>query len=294
MGAEPGEFAGAGAVNGARRGCGPGGWRTYHRPMNTSLQGKRALVCGSTAGIGRACAAELAACGASVTLLARDKAKLEATLATLARGEGQEHDVLVADFTDPLGLRRVVNESLAEARPYHVLINNTGGPAGGTAVDAPVEQYIGAFMSHVVAGQHLVQLLVPQFRAAGYGRIVNIISTSVKQPIPNLGVSNTIRAAVANWAKTLSAELGGFGITVNNVLPGYTRTERLGSLIAARAKSRGVEPAVIEKEFLATIPAGRFCEPEETAAAVAFLASPAAGYINGINLPVDGGRLGCL
>lgn len=262
--------------------------------MNTSLQGKRALVCGSTAGIGRACATELAACGASVTLLARDNVKLAATVAILPKESGQEHDTLAADFTNPDALRDTVAASLSAARPYHILINNTGGPPGGAAVDASVDQYIAAFNAHVVAGQHLVQLLVPQFKDAAYGRIVNIISTSVKQPIPNLGVSNTIRAAVANWAKTLSVELGGFGITVNNVLPGYTRTERLASLIAARAKSRGVETAVIEKEFLATIPAGRFCEPEETAAAVAFLASPAAGYINGINLPVDGGRLGCL
>ncbi|MBL8999857.1 MAG: SDR family oxidoreductase [Phycisphaerae bacterium] len=262
--------------------------------MNTSLHGRRALVCGSTAGIGRACAMELAAAGASVTLIARDAAKLEATLSGLPRSVGQEHAALAADFTDPAGLRRTVQESLTEARPYHILINNTGGPPGGTAIDAPAEQYIAAFNAHIIAGQHLVQLLVPQFKKAGYGRIINIISTSVKQPIPNLGVSNTIRAAVASWAKTLSVELGPFAITVNNVLPGYTRTERLASLIAARAKSRGVEPSVIEKEFLATIPAGRFCEPEETAAAVAFLASPAAGYINGINLPVDGGRLGCL
>ncbi len=262
--------------------------------MNTSLVGKRALVCGSTAGIGRACAVELAAMGASVTLLARDKAKLESTLASLPRSGEQKHAALSADFADPAGVRKTVGDSLTADAPYHILINNTGGPPGGTAVDAPVEQYIAAFNAHVVCGQHLVQLLVPQFKGAKYGRVINIISTSVKMPIPNLGVSNTIRAAVANWAKTLSAELGGLGVTVNNVLPGYTRTERLASLIAARAKARNVEPAVIEKEFLATIPAGRFCEPEETAAAVAFLASPAAAYINGINLPVDGGRLGTL
>jgi len=139
-----------------------------------------------------------------------------------------------------------------------------------------------------------VQAVLPGMKRAGYGRIINIISTSVKQPIPGLGVSNTIRGAVANWAKTLAGELGPFGITVNNVLPGATCTARLDALIEGKAKKAGVTVAEIGEQMKAAIPARRFAQPEELACAVAFLASPSAGYINGINLPVDGGRTSCL
>jgi len=265
--------------------------------MDLSLAGKRALVCGSTQGIGRAAAVELAHLGATVTLLARDEDRLRLAAAELPRPRGadaQGHTFLVADFSDPASVRTTVHASLSDGAPYHILINNTGGPPGGPVLDAPPEQFLAAFNAHVICNQILVQLLVPGMKRAGYGRIVNVISTSVKMPIPNLGVSNTIRGAVANWAKTLAGELGPHGITVNNVLPGYTRTERLASLIKARAQKAGVTEADVEREMIATIPAGRFGEAEEVAAAIAFLCSPAAAYINGINLPVDGGRLGTL
>jgi 3-oxoacyl-[acyl-carrier protein] reductase len=261
--------------------------------MDLNLDGKRALVCGSSAGIGRACAEELARLGAAVTLAARDKAKLEKVLAGLSRGGGQAHGVLVADFSRPAEVRGAA-EQLVAGGPVHILINNTGGPPAGSTLDATPEHLVAAFNAQVVTAQVLAQVLVPGMKAAGYGRIVNITSTSVKQPIANLAISNIVRPAVAAWAKSLSQEVARFGITVNNVLPGYTATERLSSLMENRAKARGVSAETIAKEWLDTIPAGRLGSPEDLAAAVAFLCSPAAGYINGINLPVDGGRLGTL
>jgi 3-oxoacyl-[acyl-carrier protein] reductase len=171
-----------------------------------------------------------------------------------------------------------------------VLVNNTAGPPGGPAATATPEQYLAVFRQHLVANQVLVQAVLPGMRAAGFGRIVNIISTSVKEPIANLGVSNTVRGAVASWAKTLAAELGGAGITVNNVLPGYTRTQRLEQILDERAAATGKAREDIAAAMLATVPAARFAEADEVAAAVAFLCSEKAGYINGINLPVDGGR----
>jgi 3-oxoacyl-[acyl-carrier protein] reductase len=262
--------------------------------MNLDLTGKRALVCGSSAGIGRACAAELAAQGAHVTLAARDRAKLQGVLDALPRPKGQPHDLLVADFARPEDVRQAVAASADPSRPWHILVNNTGGPPAGATLDAFPEQLVAAFNAQLVTAHVLAQLLVPGMKAASYGRIINITSTSVKQPIANLAISNIVRPAVAAWAKCLSQDLGPFGITVNNVLPGYTSTERLGSLMENRAKARGVPAEAIAKEWIATIPAARLGTPEDLAAAVAFLASPAAGYINGINLPVDGGRLGTL
>ena len=261
--------------------------------MDLSLVGKRAVVCGSTAGLGKAAAVELALLGATVTLVARDDVKLAAAVGELPAAEGQAHGFVRADFssvpsveTAALGLER--------SGPYHILVNNTGGPPGGAAIDAEPAAYLAAFNAHLVANQLLTRAVVAGMKSAGYGRIINIISTSVKAPIPNLGVSNTIRGAVASWAKTLASELGPFGITVNNVLPGYTKTERLDSLVKGRAAKAGKDERAVEAELIATIPAGRFGHAEELGAAVAFLASPAAGYINGINLPVDGGRLPAL
>jgi 3-oxoacyl-[acyl-carrier protein] reductase len=259
--------------------------------MNLSLVGKRALVCGSSAGIGRACAVELAALGASVTLMARDAGKLAAVRDSLA---AVGHAIAVADFQRVDEVERAVRQAVETHGPHHIVIHNTGGPAAGPALDASVEQYAQAFAMHLLTGQVLVQATAPGMKGAGYGRVVNIISTSVKQPIAGLGVSNAVRGAVAQWAKTLAGELGQFGITVNNVLPGYTRTDRLTSLVRGRASKGNVSEAEVERDLLSSIPAGRFGEAEEVASAVAFLCSPSAGYVNGINLPVDGGRLGGL
>jgi 3-oxoacyl-[acyl-carrier protein] reductase len=258
--------------------------------MNLDLTGKHALVCGGSQGIGRAAAIELAALGADVTLLARSREALDAALAGLPKKhDAQQHATIAADMNDHAGLRAKV-EAAAHLRPVQILVNNSGGPPGGPAHAAAPDEFRRAFEQHLVAAQVLLQAVLPGMKASGYGRIVNVISTSVKEPIRNLGVSNTIRGAVANWAKTLAGELAVHGITVNNVLPGYTQTQRLEQILADRTKATGKSGAEIEQAMLATVPAGRFAKPAEIAAVVAFLATPAAGYVNGVNVPVDGGR----
>ena len=256
-----------------------------------SLKGRRALVCGSTQGIGRAAAVELASRGAAVTLLARDQATLERTRGEL---EGHGHRSRAADFQDNDAVGRAVAAELHEGGPIHVLVNNTGGPPAGPIVDAAPEAFLAAFRAHLVNNQILASAVIPGMKDAGFGRIVNIVSTSVREPIAGLGVSNTVRSAVAGWAKTLSGELARFGITVNNVLPGYTKTSRLESIIAGRAKAAGRTPEEVAAEMLRQVPAGRFAESWEVAAAIGFLASPAGGYITGVSLPVDGGRISSL
>ncbi len=261
----------------------------YLKKMNLDLTGKRALVCGSTQGIGKAAAIELALLGADITLLARNEEKLKDTLHDIPDHGTLGHDYLVADFSDPANLRAVITQYVTE-KNIDILVNNTGGPAGGPAINAGTDEFLSAFNSHLICNQILVQAVSPGMKSSGFGRIINIISTSVKTPLKGLGVSNTIRGAVASWAKTLAMELGPFGITVNNVLPGYTMTGRLESLISAISGKEGKSEAEVEKEMISTIPAGRIAESHEVAAAVAFLASPAASYINGINVPVDGGK----
>jgi 3-oxoacyl-[acyl-carrier protein] reductase len=261
--------------------------------MDLDLKGKRAVVCGSTQGIGKAAAVELALLGAGVTLVARDEAKLNAVLSGLQTAVGQEHNYVVADFDYPDTLKEKIS-AFASQHTVHILVNNTGGPPAGQAVDAGTEEFVKAFSNHLLCNHILVQALVPGMKKEKYGRIINVISTSVKIPIKGLGVSNTIRGAVANWSKTLSAELGPFGITVNNVLPGATMTGRLESILRTKAEKSGIRYEDAKQEMIREIPAGRISEPHEVAAAIAFLASPAAGYINGINVPVDGGRTGSL
>lgn len=256
-------------------------------PIN--LQGKTALICGSTQGIGWATAEILASLGATCILMARNETALQEKLNLLPRPDLQTHHYLVADFSDPNQVQQAAMK-IAHTLPVHILINNTGGPASGPASTAPTEAFEKAFQQHLVCNQHLVQALLPGMKAAGYGRIINIISVSVKIPIPNLGVSNTIRAAVAAWAKTLSLELASHGITVNNVLPGFTDTERLRSLMAANAERFGKSELAIQQEMLSSVPANRFGTASEVAAVAAFLASPAASYVNGTSIPVDGGR----
>ncbi len=258
--------------------------------MNLDLSDKHALVCGSSRGIGQAVARALAQLGARVTALARNRDGLEGTLASLARGHGQTHAALAIDLADSEALEQTLRDWIGAAGPVHVLVNNSGGPPAGPAHSAEPEAFQQAFTQHLVADQILVRALLPGMRTAGYGRIVNIISTSVKEPIPELGVSNTIRGAVASWAKTLATELAPHGITVNNLLPGFTDTERLAYLFENKARKTGQSVEAVRAAAQASIPMGRFATPEEIASAVAFLASPAASYVNGINLTVDGGR----
>jgi 3-oxoacyl-[acyl-carrier protein] reductase len=262
--------------------------------MNLDLKGKTAIVCGSTQGLGYASAVELALLGASVVLFARNEDKLKEAAGTLDRSHDQTHSYLVADFAKPEEVKAAIESYVQAGNHAEILVNNTGGPAGGAALNATDTEFIQAFNNHLINNHHITQSLVPGMKAAGWGRIINIISTSVKAPLAGLGVSNTIRAAVANWAKTLATELGPFGITVNNVLPGFTATVRADYVISKKAKDTGKTEEDVMAELVKEIPAGRIGQPEEFGAAVAFLCSPAAAYINGINLPVDGGRLVCL
>jgi 3-oxoacyl-[acyl-carrier protein] reductase len=257
--------------------------------MNLDLTNKNALVCGSSAGIGKASAMEMASLGATITLVARNEDKLRSVLAELPSKHEQQHAYLVVDFTDPSTLKEKMIET-TQQKNYHILVNNTGGPKGGPIFSAEVSEFTDAFSNHLVCNQILIQNVVPGMKEAGYGRIINIISTSVKQPIDGLGVSNTIRGAVASWSKTLANELGQFGITVNNVLPGFTTTDRLDDIIANASKRFEGSHEKAGDFMKSIVPARRFAQPGEIANAVAFLASEAAGYINGINLPVDGGR----
>ena len=261
--------------------------------MNLDLTKKTALVCGSTQGLGYASAAELALLGCNVVLMARNEDKLKEAAKSLDTSKGQQHQCLVADFSDTNAVKSAIDE-FVKTNTVHILVNNTGGPPGGEALTAKPEEFLSAFNNHLINNHNLVQAVVPGMKKQGFGRIINIISTSVKIPIKGLGVSNTIRAAVATWAKTLATELGPFGITVNNVLPGFTKTVRADYVIAAKAQASNIGEDEVMKTLVAEIPAGRIGQPEEFGAVVAFLCSPAAAYINGINLPVDGGRLGCL
>jgi 3-oxoacyl-[acyl-carrier protein] reductase len=255
------------------------------------LKGKRALVCGASKGIGKAIAEALAMCGATVVAMARNAENLASLVQSLPTPSDQTHGWLVADFSYPEQLKLTLTDYLNDHAGFEILIHNSGGPPPGPAHKASLEAFSLAFTQHLLCGQVLLQALLPGMQASGYGRVINIISTSVRQPIPGLGVSNTVRAAVAAWAKTLADELAPMGITVNNVLPGFTRTERLEQIIASRAEKQGFSPDLVEAAMLAEVPLGRFAEASETAQAVAFLASAAAGYITGVNLPVDGGRL---
>ncbi len=262
--------------------------------MNLDLSGKTALVCGSTQGIGKAAALQLAKMGADVILVARNEEKLVEVRGELDTSNEQSHHHIKADFNFPPELKLKVEEIVKEFGPVNIVVNNTGGPAGGPAIDAKQDEYIRAFNMHLVSNQNIVQAVIEGMKGTGYGRIINVISTSVKQPLNGLGVSNTIRGAVANWAKTLANELGQYNITVNNVLPGATNTIRLQSIIESKAAKTGKSIEEISAEMTAQVPMKRFAEANEIANAIAFLASPAASYINGINVPVDGGRTKCL
>jgi len=264
--------------------------RCYFAAMaNLPLSGLHALVGGASRGIGKATAIALAEAGADVTALGRNAETLFQTIKYLHLNDKQQHDMIEVDQNDLESLSRQV-KNLAKERPIHIWVNNTGGPKGGPLHKAGVSELEGAFRQHILAAQTILQAVLPGMQAAEYGRIINVISTSVKQPIPGLGVSNTIRGAMGNWAKTLAGELGGSGVTVNNILPGFTNTGRLNEIIEARASAQGKTTDQIAQGMKSGVPAGRFAEPSETATAIAFLASPAASYINGINLPVDGGR----
>jgi 3-oxoacyl-[acyl-carrier protein] reductase len=261
--------------------------------MNLSLSGKRAVIGGSTQGIGFAIAKELALQGASCLLLARNETSLKEAVSKLDTSAGQIHDYRVADYSQPEQLKEIISEYVKD-NEVHVLINNSGGPASGPITEAETTAFLNAFNQHLICNHILTQAVVPSMKRSGYGRIINVISTSVKIPLKNLGVSNTIRGAVASWAKTMANELGAFQITVNNVLPGATRTGRLSSLIEVMAQKQNSTAEKVEAHMTEEIPMRRFADAEEIANVAAFLASPAASYVNGVSIPVDGGRTGSL
>ncbi len=261
--------------------------------MNLSLEGKNAVICGSTQGIGLAIAEELALLGANCTLIARNEKSLKEAVQILDIALRQQHNYLVADFNNPEEVKKVI-EAYVAGQSVHILINNTGGPPSGPITDASEAEFLNAFNQHLVCNHILTRAVIPSMKKEGFGRIINIISTSVKIPLKNLGVSNTIRGAVASWAKTMANELGEFNITVNNVLPGFTNTQRLSSLISQIAKKGNVMAEVITGNMTEEVPMKRFAEPSEIASVAVFLATPAASYVNGVSIPVDGGRTGSI
>jgi 3-oxoacyl-[acyl-carrier protein] reductase len=257
--------------------------------MNLSLEGRNAVICGSSRGIGYSVAEELAVMGANCILLARNEQDLKLAVSQLDISIRQSHSYHPIDFNNPEAVRTLIS-SITSQTTIHILINNSGGPQPGPITEATGEQFSQAFNQHLIVDHILTTSVLDGMKKDKYGRIINLISTSVKTPLKNLGVSNTIRAAVASWSKTMANELAQFGITVNNVLPGSTKTDRLTSMIETNAKTQNVPSKEIEKTMIQDIPAKRFGEPSEIAAVVAFLASPAASYVNGVSIPVDGGR----
>jgi 3-oxoacyl-[acyl-carrier protein] reductase len=257
--------------------------------MNISLSGKYAVICGSSQGIGLAAAKELALGGANCILMARNAVALQSAVDQLPKQGDQQHRWVAADFTDPGNVEEGIKKIVGEWR-IEILVNNTGGPKAGPILEASTDEFERAFKQHLICNQILVKAVIPGMREAGYGRIINIISTSVKTPLPNLGVSNTIRLAVASWAKTLANEIAQYNITVNNILPGLTETQRLDELVKHTAASVNRESVLVENQLKESIPMKRFGKPEEIANMIAFLASPAASYVNGVNIAVDGGR----
>jgi 3-oxoacyl-[acyl-carrier protein] reductase len=257
--------------------------------MNITLNGKTALVCGSSQGIGLAAAKELAVNGANCILMARNPEALQTAVSQLTVSADQHHQWVVADFSDNAAVEDAIR-TIVQKQRIEILINNTGGPKAGTILDASTDAFEQAFRQHLINNQILARTIVPGMKDAGYGRIINIISTSVKTPLANLGVSNTIRLAVASWAKTLANEIGQFNITVNNILPGLTQTQRLDELVKHTATAVNKEKDLIESQLKESVPMKRFGSPDEIANVIAFLASPAASYVNGTNIAVDGGR----
>ena len=257
--------------------------------MIISLENKNAFVCGSSQGIGKAIALQMAKAGANVTITARNVDKLKKTLLELDTSRGQ-HDYVVADFSLPGEAMESIKQHTA-GKAFQILVNNSGGPAPGLAHEDDPDKYISAFKQHIVMNQNLLKHFLPGMKEANFGRIINVISISVKEPVENLGVSNTIRGAVNSWSKTISRELGPFGITVNNLLPGHTKTERLDNLMNNKAQASEKSFEQVQSEMQARIPAGRFVKPEELGYAAVFFASEYASMISGQNLAIDGAYL---
>ncbi len=247
------------------------------------LDGKTALVCGASKGIGRACALMLARAGARVIACARSAADLD-SLVNEMHGDG--HEGVLLDLED-LG---AVRDAISGIGTIHILLNNSGGPPGGPLLENTLEEFEGPFRRHLHAAHTITQALVPGMEEAGTGRIVNIISTSVREPIDNIGLSNTLRGAMASWAKSLSRELPAC-VTINNIMPGFTDTDRLGSLATSISERTGKPVEDVRDEWMSGVPIQRLINPLETAVAVTWLCLPSSSAVRGISLAVDGGRM---
>lgn len=258
--------------------------------MNILLNKRRVLLCGGSQGIGLAAAHLFAESGASVTLMSRNEDALVDACNSLPVINGdQKHGYIIADLSDPYKSSEALSAYLKEGYNIDILVNNSGGPSPSPLLTEKPDKFLAYFTQHVITAQLFVQLLIPYMKKNHWGRIVNIISTSVRVPIPGLGVSNTVRGAMAAWSKTLAGELAPFGITVNNVLPGSTDTRRIASIIAADAQKTGKSESEIRAMREASIPMTRIGTAEEVAAGIVFLASAQASYITGVSLPIDGG-----
>ncbi len=257
--------------------------------MDLSLRGKTALISGASQGIGKAIAVELSKLGANCILLARNTEALQSVVEALDLSVGQSHQFFAIDFNASDALKKLA-ETITGSHSIDILINNTGGPSAGLILEEAPEKFEAVFKQHVVSNQILTQAVVPGMKQKSWGRIINVVSTSVRSPLDNLGVSNTIRAAVASWSKSLSNELAVHGITVNSLLPGFISTTRLDAVANSFAEKAHISKTEMEERMKNSVPAKRFGEPSEIAAVAAFIASPAASYVNGISIPVDGGR----
>ena len=247
------------------------------------LGGQTALVCGASKGIGRACALMLARAGARVVACARSQTDLDSLVSEM---HGDGHEAVVLDLEDI----EAVRQAMSSMGDVQIVVNNSGGPPGGALLENTLEDFEGPFRRHLHAAHTIVQMLSPGMKKAGSGRIVNIISTSVREPIDNIGLSNTLRGAMASWSKSLSRELDPC-ITINNILPGFTDTDRLDSLASSISERTGSPVEDITEGWLSGVPIQRLVDPLETAVAVTFLCLPSSGAIRGVSLAIDGGRM---
>lgn len=259
--------------------------------MDLGLKDKIALIAASSKGLGRACAEAMAQEGAKITICARDEATLNKTKDDILSATGAEILAIPADVTNAADIEKVVQQTVEQFGGLHVLVTNAGGPPAGFFADFDDAQWEAAFNLSLMSGVRLIRAALPYMQKAQWGRIINITSVSVKEPIDNLVLSNSIRASVHGLAKTLANQIAKDGITINNVMPGYTQTDRVNQLVAATAQQSGKSEEEVLADLGKPIPIGRAGQPEELGALVAFLASEKASYINGASIPVDGGRI---
>jgi 3-oxoacyl-[acyl-carrier protein] reductase len=257
--------------------------------MDLGLKDRVAIVAASSRGLGKACALALAREGATVVICARDAEALAATAGEIQAETGGVVLWLAIDLTDPVQIRHLAEETLRRYGRIDVLVTNNGGPPTGYFADLGDEVWLAAHERTLLSAVRLIRAVLPAMRVQGWGRIINITSVAVKQPMDDLLMSNVYRPGIVALTKTLSAQVAVEGITINNVAPGYTSTERVVDIFNARAQAQGKSVDEVTAEALVSYPMKRMGKPEELAALVTFLASEQAGYITGTTIPVDGG-----